>query len=75
MSPVTALAGGQRGPVAVTCGSDGTLKVWDLELGRAVRTLGGLGGMVGDSLTLSLEDTVLVVRMGQSLQVRAVDVP
>ncbi|KAK6323042.1 hypothetical protein J4Q44_G00053810 [Coregonus suidteri] len=72
-STVTALTRGQRGLVAATCGGDGTLKVWDLELGRAVRTLEGAGGVVGDSLTLCLEDRVLVVRMGQSLQVREVD--
>ncbi|XP_064878055.1 uncharacterized protein LOC115117676 [Oncorhynchus nerka] len=72
-SIVTALTRGQRGLVAATCDGDGTLKVWDLELGRAVRTLEGVGGVVGDSLTLCLEDRVLVVGMGQSLQVREVD--
>eukprot|EP00063_Salmo_salar_P087124 XP_014061959.1 PREDICTED: uncharacterized protein LOC106608527 isoform X2 [Salmo salar] len=72
-SIVTALTRGQRGLVAATCDGDGTLKVWDLELGHAVRTLEGVGGVVGDSLTLCLEDRVLVVRMGQNLQVREVD--
>lgn len=66
---MTAVGGGLRGPVAVTCEADGSLRLWDLERRRVVRTLAGVGGFVGDSLTLGLEDRVLVVRMGQSLQV------
>ena len=69
-STVTAVGGGQRGTVAVSGGGDGTLTLWDLELGRAVRTLEGEGGVVGDALTLGLGDKMVAVRMGQTLQVR-----
>ncbi|XP_062305160.1 uncharacterized protein LOC134009620 [Osmerus eperlanus] len=72
-STVTAVGGGQRGTVAVSGGGDGTLTLWDLELGRAVRTLEGEGGVVGDALTLGLGDKMVAVRMGQTLQVREVD--
>ena len=48
---MTAVGGGQRGTVAVSGGGDGTLTLWDLELGRAVRTLEGEGGVVADALT------------------------
>ncbi|XP_071402446.1 uncharacterized protein [Centroberyx affinis] len=72
-SNVTALGGGQRGPLGVTCEADGSLRLWDLESRRVVRTLEAAGGVVGDSLTLGLDDGMLVVRMGQSLQVREVE--
>ena len=51
-------------------GGDGTLTLWDLELGRAVRTLEGEGGVVADALTLGLGDKMVAVRTGQTLQVR-----
>ncbi|KAG7461821.1 hypothetical protein MATL_G00195090 [Megalops atlanticus] len=68
MDTVTALSGGRRGLVAVSCSVDGTLKVWDLEQGHAVRTLGGIGGTV-DSVTLGLDDTVVALTMQQTLLV------
>ncbi|KAK0131674.1 NACHT domain- and WD repeat-containing protein 1 [Merluccius polli] len=72
-SPVTALGGGLRSPVAVTCEADGNICLWDLELRRVVRTLGGAGGVAANHLTLGLDDSVLVVCTGHSLQVRDVE--
>ncbi len=66
---MTALGGGQRGPLGVTSESDGSLRFWDLEQRRIVRSLDAVGGVVGDSITLGLDDRMLIVRMGQSLQV------
>ncbi|KAG9347016.1 hypothetical protein JZ751_005943 [Albula glossodonta] len=63
---VTAFAGGQKGLVAVSCSCDGTLKMWDLELGHTVRTLEGVSCQV-DSVTLGLDDTVVVLTMKQTL--------
>ncbi|KAG5844984.1 hypothetical protein ANANG_G00133960 [Anguilla anguilla] len=65
---VTALAGGQKGAVAVSCSRDGMLKLWDLELGCAVRTLRGVGGHV-DSVTLCMDDAAVALTMKQTLLV------
>lgn len=66
---MTALGGGQRGPLGVTSESDGSLRFWDLEQRRIIRSLNAVGGIVGDSITLGLDDRMLIVCMGQSLQV------
>ncbi|KAJ8383073.1 hypothetical protein SKAU_G00038510 [Synaphobranchus kaupii] len=68
LDAVTALAGGRQGAVAVSCSRDGTLKLWDLELGHAVRTLRVVGGHV-DSVALCLNDTVVAVTMKRTLLV------
>lgn len=70
MTNVTALGGGQRGPLGVTSESDGSLRFWDLEQRRIIRSLDQVGGFVADSITLGLDDRMLIVCMGQSLQVR-----
>ncbi|TDH00018.1 hypothetical protein EPR50_G00200110 [Perca flavescens] len=69
LTNVTALGEGKRGPLAVTSESDGRLRFWDLEQRRIIRSLDAVGGIVGDSITLGLDDRMLIVRMGQSLQV------
>lgn len=69
LTSVTALGGGQRGPLGVTSESDGSLRFWDLEQRRIIRSLDGVGGVVGDSLTLGLDDRMIIVCMGPSLQV------
>lgn len=68
LDTVTALAGGQKGSVAVSCSRDGTLKMWDLERGCAVKTLPGVGGDV-DSVTLCMNDTVVALTMKRTLLV------
>ena len=70
MTNVTALGGGQRGLLGVTSESDGSLRFWDLEQRRIIRSLDPVGRFVADSITLGLDDSVLIVCMGQSLQVR-----
>nr|XP_046237578.1 uncharacterized protein si:ch211-212k18.6 [Scatophagus argus] len=73
LTDVTALGGGQRGTLVVTGESDGSLRFWDLEQRRIIRSLDAVGGIVGDFITLGLDDRMLIVRMEQSLQVREVD--
>ncbi|XP_078020258.1 NACHT domain- and WD repeat-containing protein 1 [Epinephelus lanceolatus] len=73
LTNVTALGGAQRGPFAVTSESDGSLRFWDLEQRRIIRSLDPVGGVVGDSITLGLDDRMLIICMGQSLQVREVE--
>ncbi|KAJ3585371.1 hypothetical protein NHX12_014092, partial [Muraenolepis orangiensis] len=72
-SPITALGGGLRGPVAVTCEAEGNIYLWDLELRRVVKTLEAVGPGAVDQLTLGLDDSVLVVCTAQSLQVREIE--
>lgn len=55
--------------MAVTCEADGSIHLWDLELRHMARTLGGVGHVAADHLTLGLDDSMLVVCTGQSLQV------
>ncbi|XP_034712568.1 uncharacterized protein LOC117934738 isoform X2 [Etheostoma cragini] len=69
LTNVTALGGGKRGPLAVTSESDGRLRFWDLERKQIIRSLDAVGGIVGDSITLGLDDRMVIVCMGQSLQV------
>lgn len=64
-----ALGGGQRGSLCVTSESDGSLRFWDLHQRRIIRSLDPVGGVVGDSVTLGLDDRMLIVCMRQSLQV------
>ncbi|KAJ8416550.1 hypothetical protein AAFF_G00358380 [Aldrovandia affinis] len=68
LDTVTALTGARSGLLAVSCSRDGTLKTWDLKLGRAVSTLCGVGCHV-DSMTLCMNDTMVVLTMKQTLQV------
>ncbi|TRY69677.1 hypothetical protein DNTS_030265 [Danionella cerebrum] len=61
----------------VSCSSDGKLNLWRLdEQTRPVHTLPRVDGSMGDlaahSITLALDDTVLVLQMGHCLQVREV---
>ncbi|KAL0970488.1 hypothetical protein UPYG_G00242740 [Umbra pygmaea] len=72
-STVTALTGAGRGMLAACAAADGTVTLWDLEQRKVVRMLDGVGGVVGDSLTLCRADGVLVVCMGNILQVRELD--
>jgi WD40 repeat protein/serine/threonine protein kinase len=44
--PATAVAMGPDGKTAVSAGRDGTLRVWDLPVGRELRTLRGHEGMI-----------------------------
>ncbi|KAJ8269670.1 hypothetical protein COCON_G00122770 [Conger conger] len=69
LDTVTALAGGEK--VAVSCSRDGTLKMWDLERGCAVRTLRRVGGDGGDvdSVTLCMNDAVVALTMKRTLLV------
>lgn len=76
MSVVTALAHGRHH--IVSCSSDGMLNMWRLdEQTRPVRSLprahGSAVDWAADSLTLCLDDSVLVLQMGHCLQVREVD--
>ncbi|XP_069033923.1 NACHT and WD repeat domain-containing protein 2 [Embiotoca jacksoni] len=73
LTNVTALGVGQRGSSVVTSEADGSLRFWDLEQRRIVKSLDAEGGLVGDFLTLALDDRMLIVRMGQRLQVREVE--
>jgi len=74
-SPITALGGGLKSTVVVCCEADGSISLWDLALRRVVRTLGGTGGVgrgaaaAADHLILGLDDTMLIICTGQSLQV------
>lgn len=71
MTPVTAIAGGRHGSVAVTCSSEGTLRLWDLERGGVVRTIYGDAGFSAvDTLTLCLNDSLVAITKGHCLQVR-----
>uniref|UniRef100_A0A9J7XU40 Si:ch211-212k18.6 n=1 Tax=Cyprinus carpio carpio TaxID=630221 RepID=A0A9J7XU40_CYPCA len=76
MSAVTALAHGQH--YIISCSCDGMLNLWHLdEQTRPVRSLprahGSAVDWAADSLTLCLDDSVLVLQMGHCLQVREVD--
>ncbi|KAK7176931.1 hypothetical protein R3I93_001002 [Phoxinus phoxinus] len=76
MSVVTALAHGRHH--MVSCSSDGLLNLWRLdEQTRPVRSIPRAHGpavdWAADSLTLCLDDSVLVLQMGHCLQVREVD--
>ncbi|XP_018549377.2 NACHT domain- and WD repeat-containing protein 1 [Lates calcarifer] len=73
LTNMAALGGSQRGPLGVTSESDGSLRFWDLEQRRVIKSLNAVGGVVADSLTLGLDDRMLIVRMGQRLQVREVE--
>ncbi|XP_071334325.1 uncharacterized protein [Trachinotus anak] len=73
LTSVVALGGGQRGSLVVTSESDGSLRFWDLSQRRIIKNLNAVGGFVADSLTLGLDDRMLIVHMGQSLQVREVE--
>ena len=55
--------------MGVTSESDGSLRFWDLEQRRIIRSLDGVGRVVGDSLTLGLDDRMIIVCMGPNLQV------
>ncbi|XP_073764359.1 uncharacterized protein si:ch211-212k18.6 isoform X5 [Danio rerio] len=75
MSAVTALAYGGRH--LVSCSSDGKLNLWRLDeqmrpVGALPRAHGCAVDWAADSLTLCLDDTVLVLQMGYCLQVREV---
>ncbi|XP_016335060.1 uncharacterized protein LOC107683518 [Sinocyclocheilus anshuiensis] len=76
MSAVTALAHGRH--YIISCSCDGMLNLWRLdEQTRPVRSLprthGSAVDWAADSLTLCLDDSVLVLQMGHCLQVREVD--
>ncbi|XP_043099106.1 NACHT domain- and WD repeat-containing protein 1 [Puntigrus tetrazona] len=76
MSAVTALAHGRH--CIISCSCDGMLNLWLLdEQTRPVRSLPRARGpavdWASDSLTLCLDDSVLVLQMGHCLQVREVD--
>ncbi|XP_029311219.1 uncharacterized protein LOC115023989 [Cottoperca gobio] len=73
LTNVTALGGGQRGPLCVISESHGSLRFWDLEQRQITRSLDAAQGIVGDSVTLGLDDRMLIVCMGQRLQVREVE--
>ncbi|XP_055012793.1 uncharacterized protein LOC129409895 [Boleophthalmus pectinirostris] len=73
LSCVTALGGSQQSPTAVTCELDGSIRFWDLEQRRTTGHLDPAGAFVADSLHLGLNDTMLIIRMGQALQVREVE--
>ncbi|XP_015201323.2 uncharacterized protein [Lepisosteus oculatus] len=65
---ITAVAGAKEEPVVATASRDRTLKIWDLNSGRAVRTLRGVGSGV-DSLTLCLGNTLVALTERRTLQV------
>ncbi|KAJ0006463.1 hypothetical protein NQD34_013736, partial [Periophthalmus magnuspinnatus] len=73
LSCISALGGSQQSPTAVTCELDGSIRFWDLELRRTIKGLDPAGEFVADSLHLGLNDTMLIIRMGQALQVREVE--
>ncbi|KAG5260928.1 hypothetical protein AALO_G00298090 [Alosa alosa] len=70
-TPVTAIAGGQHGSIVVTCSSEGSLRLWDLELDSVVQMpTGNENLLVADSLTLCLSDRLVAITKGHCLQVR-----
>lgn len=75
MNPVKALALGQYH--AVSCSVDGILNLWKLEdsvtLAKTIPSSDSSNpNCTPEALTLCLEDTVLVLRMGHRLQVQEV---
>ncbi|XP_058637661.1 uncharacterized protein LOC131543863 [Onychostoma macrolepis] len=76
MSAVTALGHGRH--YIISCSCEGMLNLWRLdEQTRPVRSLprarGSAVDWAADSLTLCLDDSVVVLQMGHCLQVREVD--
>lgn len=71
MTPVTAIAGGQNGSLVVTSSSEGSLRLWDLEMGSVVRTLYKDKDISAvDTLTLCSNDNLVAITKGHCLQVR-----
>lgn len=75
MSPVKALALGQYH--AVSCSVDGTVNLWKLENSVTLvksmpYSVGSNPNCIPEALTLCLDDTILVIRMGHKLQVQEV---
>lgn len=71
MTTVTAIAGGQNGSIVVTSSSEGSLRLWDLELGSVVQTLYGDENIsTADTLTLCSNDSLVAISKGHCLQVR-----
>ncbi|XP_029438114.1 NACHT and WD repeat domain-containing protein 2-like isoform X2 [Rhinatrema bivittatum] len=68
MDRITAVAVAERDLMAVTTSKDGTLKLWDLDTGRATFTLHGIGKNI-DSITMCLENKLAAVTENNSLQV------
>ncbi|KAM5194794.1 NACHT and WD repeat domain-containing protein 2-like [Mantella aurantiaca] len=65
---ITAVAEAQTGLQAVTASRDGTMKVWDLEAGKAVFTLHGVGKKI-DSITVGMQNKIIAVTQDHGFQV------
>ncbi|MBN3301764.1 NWD2 protein, partial [Amia calva] len=65
---ITAVAGAKKDLVAASASRDGTLKLWDVSSGRAIRTLGGVGRNI-DSITLCLDNKMVALTEKHSLRV------
>ncbi|XP_041042816.1 uncharacterized protein LOC121277430 [Carcharodon carcharias] len=65
---ITAVTGIQKGLQAITAARDRTLKIWDLESGKVVRTVHGVGKNI-DSITICMENSLVAVTEDKSLQV------
>ncbi|XP_077333411.1 uncharacterized protein LOC143975182 isoform X2 [Lithobates pipiens] len=65
---ITAVAETQTGLQAVTASRDGTLKVWDLEAGKAVFTLHGVGKKI-DSITVGMQNKIVAITKDHGFQV------
>ncbi|XP_038661641.1 NACHT and WD repeat domain-containing protein 2-like [Scyliorhinus canicula] len=65
---ITAVTGMQKGLQAITASRDGTLKIWDLKNGKAVRTVHGVGRNI-DSIVICMQNSLVAVTKDNSLQV------
>ncbi|XP_078252929.1 uncharacterized protein LOC144592274 [Rhinoraja longicauda] len=64
---ITAVTCFQKGLRAITASRDGTLKIWDLNSGKALHTVHGVGRAI-DSITLCLQNTLAAVTEDNGLQ-------
>ncbi|KAM9329505.1 uncharacterized protein PAF06_003294 [Gastrophryne carolinensis] len=65
---ITAVAEAQAGPQAVTASKDGTLKVWDLEAGKAVFTLHGVWKNI-NSITVCSQNKIVAITEENGFQI------
>ncbi|XP_067885458.1 uncharacterized protein [Heterodontus francisci] len=65
---ITAVTGIQKGLQAITASRDRTLKIWDLNSGKAVQTVHGVGKNI-DSITMCMQNSLVAVTEDNSLQV------
>lgn len=76
MSAITALAHGKHH--IVSCSADGTVNLWQLDkqlrpVRSSPRPQGSAVNWAADTLTVCLDDSVIVLQMGHWLQIREMD--